>query len=204
MNNEACLSLSLQEIMIYLNKKYDSIVLVDTLLEDLLRLKKSRNDEECYKNLAIFYKTYNLLVYHKCTDKMDSHFRRKITFILLSRDHYVYTVRQIIQYDDQLIDEQDIPDEAASASTNMSSAIKDAQIEEKSRNFWLKLMEKNYNLVRNLTLMKLQGIKEKELMKNKFSSPSNHNSYQDDYEEITDDENENNDDSNLNHQNAVY
>ena len=55
-----------------------------------------------------------------------------------------------------------------------------------------------------LTLMKLQGIKEKELMKNKFSSPSNHNSYQDDYEEITDDENENNDDSNLNHQNAVY
>ena len=135
---------------------------------------------------------------------MDSHFRRKITFILLSRDHYVYTVRQIIQYDDQLIDEQEIPDEAASASTNMSSAIKDAQIEEKSRNFWLKLMEKNYNLVRNLTLMKLQGIKEKELMKNKFSSPSNHNSYQDDYEEITDDENENNDDSNLNHQNAVY
>ena len=86
----------------------------------------------------------------------------------------------------------------------MSSAIKDAQIEEKSRNFWLKLMEKNYNLVRILTLMKLQGIKEKELMKNKFSSPSNHNSYQDDYEEITDDENDNNDDSNLNHQNAVY
>jgi len=205
MDNEACQSLSYHEIMIYLNKKYDSIVLVDTLLEDLLQLKKSRNDAETYKNMAIFYKTYNLLVYHKCTDKMDSHFRRKITFILLSRVHYVHTVRKMMEYDDQLLEEsspqQDIIDEAASAFSNKSSATKDAEIEEKTRNFWLLLMEKNYNLTRNLTIMKQQGIKEKE-MKNNFSKPSNQNSYQDDYDEITDDENENND--NLDHKIAVY
>ena len=56
-------------------------------------------------------------------------------------------------------------------------------------------------------MMKQQGIKEKEIMKNKFSSSQNY--YQEDYEEISDDDNDNDDvnennENNLNPNYVVY
>ena len=83
--------------MSYLEMRYVSLLLIPSLIDETLKMRRATDEKSSYENLTCFVSLLNQLRAHKSEEKLSPHVRQKLAPILLHSVNLTLDYSQISQ-----------------------------------------------------------------------------------------------------------
>ena len=146
-DKQACIDLTYEEVVKWLQAKYNDPNLIPRIVEALKKLPKATSDKISYQNLTQFSTVVNQLKLHQSLSKLDKSTRHDLQRVLLGREHWMDFIKAERDFEKKLKDEypdtSDLNDAASVVSLN-----DDDDKEIQRRDFYITSMEEFLYIVR--------------------------------------------------------